>query len=210
MALPPYLPLGDALDDLMRRGGQILPAQIMDIVGSHLTDLVNHPRPNLLSIGLLVALWSASRGVNAFRTGLNLAYDVQESRPYWRVQLLCIGMTLLTTLMVLISLALMIIGGLTDVVSKQGGTAVGAFEGFPLDQYPIAGKTGTAQKAGQQAYSVFVGFGPVPSPKYSVAVVIEQGGFGRQAGALVRRMFEGIAGFTIGPVRTVTQGGTER
>ncbi len=100
-----------------------------------------------------------------------------------------------------------LIGGLNDVVSERGGTAVGAFEGFPLGRYQVAGKTGTAQKAGQQDYAVFVGFGPMVSPKYAIAVVIEQGGFGRQAGALVRRMFEGIAGLPIGPVRTVTQGG---
>jgi penicillin-binding protein 2 len=101
-----------------------------------------------------------------------------------------------------------IIGGLNDVVSQRGGTAVGAFEGFPLSRYQVAGKTGTAQKQGKQDYAVFVGFGPMVSPKYAIAVVIEQGGFGRQAGALVRRMFEGIAGLPIGPVRTVTQGGT--
>ena len=103
-----------------------------------------------------------------------------------------------------------LIGGFRDVVSQRGGTAVSAFEGFPLAKYSIAGKTGTAQKAGQQDYSVFVGFGPVPAPKYAIAVIIEQGGFGRQSAALVRRMFEGIAGLPIGPVRTVTQGGIER
>jgi membrane protein len=115
VALTPYLPVGDVLDDLMRRAAQILPGDVMSIVQSHLTDLVKNPRPNLLSIGLLVALWSASRGVNAFRTGLNLAYDVQESRPYWKFQGLCVVMTLVTTLMVILSFALMIIGGKAGV-----------------------------------------------------------------------------------------------
>jgi penicillin-binding protein 2 len=103
-----------------------------------------------------------------------------------------------------------ILGGLVDAVGKKQGTAVGAFSGFDLSSYPLAGKTGTAQKSGQQDYSVFVAFGPLPEPKYSCSAVIEEGGFGRQAAAMVRRMFEGIAGFTIQPVRVVAEGGAER
>lgn len=99
--------------------------------------------------------------------------------------------------------------GLEGAVGGDRGTAVGAFEGFDLNRFGIAGKTGTAEKPPQQDYAVFVGFGPLPEPKFSCAAIIEQGGFGRQAGALVRRMFEGIAGFRIQPVRVVSQGGSE-
>ena len=96
------------------------------------------------------------------------------------------------------------IAGLRDVVGADGGTARQAFAGFPLDTFPIAGKTGTAQRFREQDYAVFVGFGPLPAPKYVVSMVIEEGGFGRQAGAGVRRIFEGLAGLTVGDVRTVT------
>jgi penicillin-binding protein 2 len=103
-----------------------------------------------------------------------------------------------------------ILGGLQDALGKRGGTAAGAYSGFDLRAFPLAGKTGTAQKISQQDYSVFVAFGPVAEPKYSCAGVIEEGGFGRQAGAMVRRMFEGIAGFPIQPVRVVSGAGSER
>ncbi len=93
-----------------------------------------------------------------------------------------------------------ILAGLIGAVSSPRGTAAPAFSGFPLSQYPLAGKTGTAQTAGKQAQfdtSLFVGFGPVGSPKYVVAAVLEQSGFGAQAAApVVRRMFESLAGFT--------------
>jgi penicillin-binding protein 2 len=97
-----------------------------------------------------------------------------------------------------------ILAGLEDVTSADGGTARSAFDGFPLDQCRVAGKTGTAQRTGKQDTAVFVGFGPLPAPKYVVAIVIEEGGFGRQAAAGVRRMFEGLCGLPVGPVRTVT------
>lgn len=97
-----------------------------------------------------------------------------------------------------------IIAGFADVVSKNGGTAQGAFAGFPLEKFPIAGKTGTAQKNKEQDSALFVGFGPLQQPKYVVAMVVEEGGFGRQAAAGVRRVFEGIAGVPTNAVRTVS------
>jgi penicillin-binding protein 2 len=103
-----------------------------------------------------------------------------------------------------------IVAGLRDVVSVRGGTALKAFTGFPLGRYPIAGKTGTAQKINEQDYAVFVAFGPLPTPQYVVTVILEEGGYGRQAAAVVRRIFEGLAGFEPGPVRVVTDSSRER
>lgn len=103
-----------------------------------------------------------------------------------------------------------LITGLEDVVASDGGTALSAFSGFPLSQYPIAGKTGTAQKAKEQDYSLFVAFGPLPKPQYVVSMVIEEGGYGRQAAAGVRRMFEVLGGFTPQPVRVVSGTSQER
>ena len=102
-----------------------------------------------------------------------------------------------------------ILAGLEDVTSADGGTAVGAFDGFPFDRCRVGGKTGTAQRTGKQDTALFVGFGPLPKAKYVVALVVEEGGFGRQAAAGVRRIFEGLCGLPVNPVRSVTGGGAE-
>ena len=57
--------------------------------------------------------------------------------------------------------------------------------------------------------SLFVGFGPLPDPKYVAVIVIEEGGFGRQAAAGVRRLFAGLCGLPLETVRSVTSGGKE-
>ncbi len=76
------------------------------------------------------------------------------------------------------------------------GTASTAFAGFPLDEYPIAGKTGTAEVATKADYALFAGYGPVGNPEYAVAAVLEQAGFGGEAAApAVRRFFELLGGF---------------
>ena len=56
------------------------------LIETHLRELVEQPRPRLLTFGLLATLYSASRGVDALRKALNLAYDVKESRPWWKTE----------------------------------------------------------------------------------------------------------------------------
>ncbi len=75
------------------------------------------------------------------------------------------------------------------------GTGQEAFAGFPLDQFPIAGKTGTAEVANKADFALFAGFGPGLTPEYSVAAVLEEAGFGGDAAApAVRRLFEYLLG----------------
>ncbi|MCL6615165.1 MAG: penicillin-binding protein 2, partial [Firmicutes bacterium] len=86
-----------------------------------------------------------------------------------------------------------ILEGLNEVVS--GGTAAGAFAGFPLERIPVAGKTGTGKTAGADDYSLFACFAPADDPQIVVVVVIEQGGSGSLGAAPVaRRVLEAFFG----------------
>jgi len=79
--------------------------------------------------------------------------------------------------------------GLEKVISV--GTARSYFTGFPLDKYPIAGKTGTAQNQGKDDFALFASFAPVNNPELVVVVVIEEGGSGGLAGApIARKIYE--------------------
>lgn len=75
------------------------------------------------------------------------------------------------------------------------GTGAEAFNGFPLDNYPIAGKTGTAEVTNKADFALFSAFGPWPNPQYAVTAVLEESGFGGDAAApAVRRFFDLLAG----------------
>jgi penicillin-binding protein 2 len=77
----------------------------------------------------------------------------------------------------------------------RSGTAARAFAGFPLDDFPVAGKTGTAQVDNKGDTAVFSAFGPAPAPRFQVTVFLEQSGFGATAAAPVARaLFEGLSG----------------
>jgi penicillin-binding protein 2 len=71
------------------------------------------------------------------------------------------------------------------------GTASGAFAGFPLDQIPIAGKTGTAEVQGHNDTSWFASF----STQYVVVVSIPDTGQGANyAAPVARKVYEGLYG----------------
>ncbi len=81
--------------------------------------------------------------------------------------------------------------GLAGVVRE--GTASEAFEGFPLDRYPVAGKTGTGEVYGKDATAWFASYGPLPKPRYAVVVVVGQGGEGGKVAApAARRIWEAL------------------
>jgi penicillin-binding protein 2 len=88
-----------------------------------------------------------------------------------------------------------LMAGFNGVVAIEEGTAYNAFTGFPLDQYPIAGKTGTAQAPPRQDTALFVGMAPAYDVRHVVTVVMEQSGFGSSAAAPVaRRIFGQLSG----------------
>lgn len=76
--------------------------------------------------------------------------------------------------------------GLTEVIG-DGGTASFAFQGFPIDKFPIAGKTGTAQKPPYDNSGVFACYAPANKPEIVVVVFLEQGGSGSGGAAPIAR-----------------------
>lgn len=84
--------------------------------------------------------------------------------------------------------------GLQDVISGAGGTAVSTFSGFPLDRFPLAGKTGTAEigETGKND-AWFISYGPVGAPEYVISVLVQDAGHGgTSAGPIARQIWEGI------------------
>ena len=101
------------------------------------------------------------------------------------------------------------------------GTAYDAFNlpalggvDFPLAAWPVAGKTGTAEKQGQADFAWFAAFGPASwpergyehTPEVVVAVVMEEAGFGGDVAApAVARILQPIATGTVERARTASE-----
>jgi len=77
------------------------------------------------------------------------------------------------------------------------GTTAWVFPGFPLDQIPIASKTGTGQVFNKQSTSWLATFAPANKPRFAVVMMVSQGGTGSgTSGPSIRKIYEAIFGVT--------------
>jgi membrane protein len=74
----------------------------------------------LLSIGGVLTLWSAKGAIGAITKGLNATYDVEDSRPFLKKNLISILLTIGLALAILASGAVQLLG------SELGGDVAGA------------------------------------------------------------------------------------
>ena len=61
-----------------------LPADARTALADPLAKVLSNQSGGLLSFGIITALWSGSAAVSTFIKALNRAYDVEETRPFWR------------------------------------------------------------------------------------------------------------------------------
>ncbi len=110
--LAAYIPgVHDSVGTLLDNARHVLPPQAVKIIDGQIRALVDRPRPHLLTFGIIFTLYSASRGVDAVRKALNLAYDVKESRAFWKTELLAFAMTLGGAGLVLLGITALVTGG---------------------------------------------------------------------------------------------------
>lgn len=109
MALLGFLNLSDFFAWLREQAALALPAMAMEQVNP-VIDQLQEQKSGLLSVGILVALWTASAGFRSLMNAMNRAYDVDEGRPGWKLTLLSLFYTVGTAVVLLASAGLMITG----------------------------------------------------------------------------------------------------
>ncbi|WP_133366130.1 YihY/virulence factor BrkB family protein [Qipengyuania sediminis] len=95
--------LGGLLSALPPEAGAILQKQLADVVAT-----TGGGMGVAALIGLLVSLYSASKGMKVLIEGMNLAYDEDEKRGFLKLNLLAIGMTLGAIIGIIAALAAMV------------------------------------------------------------------------------------------------------
>jgi membrane protein len=88
----------------------VLPGDAASLIQRTLAEVTRDRRQGLLSLGAVVALWSASAGMVSVMTALNIAYRVTEARPWWKRRLVAMGLTLGFVVFLVASLTLMVFG----------------------------------------------------------------------------------------------------
>jgi membrane protein len=116
----------DTAERIVQQLGQVAPGPATQILGDRIRQLGGQQNVALLGFGALAALWSASGGTSALITALNRCYDVKEQRPWWKVRLIAIFMTLVAAVLGLAAaLVAVATAPLADVVGGPLGMAIG-------------------------------------------------------------------------------------
>jgi len=110
LALASFFPLGNVTDDVARSLGPFVSPQVLELIQEQMRRLANNENGGLLTFGVAAALWSSSAALVSIVGALNRAYDIEEGRPWWKVRLVAIGLTLGVAVIVLVALSL-VLGG---------------------------------------------------------------------------------------------------
>ena len=109
-AVVAYLPVPDLFNQALGVMARFLPPDSMGLVRRVLADVITPNRGTFLSFGILGSLWAASGGFSAAIEALNLAYEVNDDRPFWKTRPLALGLALLAGALLLVALSVMIVG----------------------------------------------------------------------------------------------------
>ena len=89
----------------------LLPMPAFELIAGRVHDLVTQPPGQLgihLLVGSLITFWSAATGTKSVLSALNVAYNVDEQRSFFRFQAVALGMTLAAMLGAVLGIAVLV------------------------------------------------------------------------------------------------------
>jgi membrane protein len=126
-------------DKLINYLATVMPASAIDLVHTTLDEVARARGGGKLSLGLLAALWAASNGMGAMSGTLNAAYGVQETRPWWKVRLTSILLTIGLSVLIIVALIIVLYGGhIGERVAVYFGFGPAFTVAWKILQWPIA------------------------------------------------------------------------
>jgi membrane protein len=137
VALISFFP-GQWLEQLTTTIMSVAPREMAAIIGAQIRAVVEAGGGGLLTFGFVAALWSSSAAIVSVCDALNRAYDIEEGRPWWRVRLTAILLTLAIAALVLVSVTLVIAGPfIAEWLARTTGLG-GVFEWtWKILQWPL-------------------------------------------------------------------------
>ena len=96
--------------ELLDRIGNLIPPSAFALVIQTFQQTTSASTVGKVSLGILVALFSASVGISAIQDTLNTVYKVKETRPFWKARLEAMGVTLVVGGIIVLALLTLFAG----------------------------------------------------------------------------------------------------
>ena len=110
ISIASFFPIENLIDEIVGRLSQVAPPDVVKIVADQIQKVSEGNAGGVLTLAFLFTLWSSSSAVVSMCSTLNAAYDITEGRPWWKVRLTAIGLTVGLALFILLSMTLIIAG----------------------------------------------------------------------------------------------------
>jgi membrane protein len=110
VALASFFPVANLMDTITGALARVAPYEALKLIQDQLIKISQDKNGGLLTLGMIGTIWSTSSGVNAIIDTLNQAYDIQEGRPWWKVKLIALGLTVALAIFIIVSFGLVLVG----------------------------------------------------------------------------------------------------
>ena len=139
LAVASFFPLTHFTDDIVRTLSPITPPDVLHFLSEQMTRISNADSGGILTVGILGAVWSSSAALVAIINSLNRAYDIDEGRPWWKVRLIAMTLTMGLAFFLIVSFTLVLAGPtLAEYLSKLFSLGVVFEWAWKILQWPIA------------------------------------------------------------------------
>ena len=170
-SLAGFLPSQDTVQWLLERARELMPQEAYALVSQVMKDVVGSRSATLFTLGIVTALWSASRAADALRAALNSAWALKDGRSYVRRQLLAMGFTIGGAVLLLAAVVASVVGaGVVEHLAHFFGLdEARSVQAWRLLRWPIA--VGCLVVLAALAYRVLPDTRPRPLPTWVGALV---------------------------------------
>ncbi len=93
-ALAAFFDFKNLADETVQLLLEAWPSQVAGPIGHEIRSVLTRVRTDALTLGVVLAVYFSSNGIESLRIGLNRAYGVRETRPWYLLRLESIGYVL--------------------------------------------------------------------------------------------------------------------
>jgi membrane protein len=110
ISIASFFPIHNLVDETVTLLGRVAPDAVLKIIAEQIGKISQGNAVGILTVAFFFTLWSSSSAVVSMCSTLNTAYDITESRPWWRVRLTAIALTFGLAMFILLSMTLVVAG----------------------------------------------------------------------------------------------------
>ncbi|MCU1299582.1 MAG: putative rane protein [Acidobacteriaceae bacterium] len=125
--------------NLMNYLADVLPPSAFEIVNRTIMEVSRNSGGAKVTFGIVLTLWFASGGMVSMMSTLNAAYAVRETRSYFKVRAIALGLTIAVSILVIMALGVVLLGGyLAELAGSELHLGAFAILAWKVLQWPMA------------------------------------------------------------------------